>query len=64
MNNNDNFVVKKVSKLRNNTVLHLRYKDQEKKSATIDEILDKINEKGIHSLTKEEQKSLDEYSKN
>ncbi len=64
MGNNDNFIVKRESTIRNKTVLHVSSKNLEKKSKSIDDILDKINEKGIQSLTKEEQKSLEEYSKN
>jgi hypothetical protein len=30
---------------------------------TIDELLDKINDQGINSLTEEEKNKLDEYSK-
>jgi hypothetical protein len=30
---------------------------------TIDELLDKISDKGINSLTEEEKNKLDEYSK-
>jgi hypothetical protein len=31
---------------------------------TMDDLLDKINDKGINSLTEEEKCKLDEYSKN
>jgi len=37
---------------------------EEKCNLSVDEILDKISEKGINSLTKSEKNKLDEYSKN
>lgn len=37
---------------------------KKEKQATIDRILEKINAKGIESLTKQEKILLDEYSKN
>jgi hypothetical protein len=64
MGNNENFIAKKNNTIRNKTMLHLGGKNIVKKSQSIDDILDKINEKGIQSLTKEEQKILEEYSKN
>ncbi len=62
--NNDNFIIQKENKNRDKAMLHTTYKKIQNKTATIDDILDKINEKGIDSLSREEKKLLDEYSKN
>lgn len=64
ISNNDNFIIQKENKNRDKAMQHMTYKKIQKKAATIDDILDKINEKGIDSLSREEKKLLDEYSKN
>ena len=76
MNIMDNFLINLTSTLSPENVLSEddmermfnkimdKVEKEESKGKTIDEILDKITDKGIESLTKEEKKQLDEYSKN
>lgn len=61
--NNDNFVVGKSARLRDEASKQLSFKGGNKKKS-IDEILDKINERGLRSLSSDERELLDEYSKN
>lgn len=63
MGNNDNFILEKEASNRNKSMLNLSYKKNGEKEMTMDALLDKINEKGIDSLTKEERKRLEEFSK-
>ena len=46
-----------------NIMERLRYEDEEEYKPTVDDILDKIRDKGIESLTSYEKKLLEEYSK-
>jgi len=39
------------------------YREEKKEKPTVDQILDKISEKGIESLTEEEKQILDNYGK-
>jgi len=59
---NKNFVLTKKQEVRNRTSKSLPFKHIQMSSSRIDEILDKINERGIHSLTTEEKRILDDYS--
>ncbi len=59
---NTNFVLKKESKVRNRTAQQIPFKHIHMSPSKIDEILDKISERGIQSLTKEERRLLDDYS--
>lgn len=61
--NNDNFVLKKNSPQRGRTEQQLPYRSLPVDDSRIDAILDKINEKGIHSLSEQEKRILNEYSK-
>jgi len=63
MGNNDNFILEKEANNRNKSMLNLSYKKNGEKEMTMDALLDKINEKGIEGLTKEERKRLEEFSK-
>jgi len=60
---NENFVLKKSGPVRGRTEQHLPYRTIQADDSRIDAILDKINEKGIHSLTQQEKQILDDYSK-
>jgi membrane associated rhomboid family serine protease len=60
--NNENFVVKKKRNL-SLTSNNLPYKTVKVESEKIDQLLDKINLKGINSLSDNEKKILEEYSK-
>jgi membrane associated rhomboid family serine protease len=62
-NNNENFVLKKENKLRVYTNENIPYRTIHADSKRIDDILDKINEKGMNSLAENEKKILNEYSK-
>ena len=46
-----------------NIMERLRYEDEEEYKPTVDDILDKIRDKGIESLTSYEKNLLEEYSK-
>ncbi|GBL34482.1 hypothetical protein EMGBS15_00770 [Filimonas sp.] len=59
---NKNFVLNKEPKVRNRTTQQMPFKHVQMSLNKIDEILDKINERGIQSLTKEERRLLDDYS--
>jgi membrane associated rhomboid family serine protease len=59
---NKNFVLKKTTS-RDKDVHAIPYKRVQFTPSRIDELLDKINEKGINSLTKEERQFLDDYSR-
>lgn len=55
---------KKVKIIQPNDTKDERYNAQKvMKALTIDQILDKVSEKGIESLSKSEKAQLDEYSK-
>ena len=60
---NKNFVLYKEKNTRNRTAQNIPFKKIQFTPNRIDELLDKINEKGIDSLTKDERRVLDEYSK-
>jgi membrane associated rhomboid family serine protease len=62
--NNDNFVTNKKNTNRQQTMLNVTYKKTQNKTKTIDDILDKIHEKGMDSLNPTEKQLLEEYSKN
>jgi hypothetical protein len=64
MGNNDNFILEKESVNRKKTMQHLNYNYKTEKEMTMDALLDKINEKGMQALSKEERKRLEEFSKN
>jgi membrane associated rhomboid family serine protease len=61
--NNDNFYIKKEPNQFKNTLLNAKPNNLKKPSQSLDEVLDKINEKGIDSLTKAEKSILEEYGK-
>lgn len=58
--NNRNFVLEEKHTTRNKTVFNI----SSYKPKSIDDILDKINEKGLDALSKEEKKQLEQFSKN
>lgn len=60
--NNDNFVLEKKNKLRV-TQTNSAYRTIRADQSRIDSILDKINEKGLDSLTENEKRILEDYSK-
>lgn len=61
--NNDNFILKKENTNRK-PIGNKGYQTLQVTSQKIDMILDKINEKGINSLTEDERNILEKYSKN
>ena len=61
--NNENFILKKEHKLRVHTNNTIPYRTIHVDESKIDRILDKINEKGMQSLTDHEKKVLEDYSK-
>jgi membrane associated rhomboid family serine protease len=60
--NNDNFVLERKNKLRV-TQSNSAYRTIRADQSRIDAILDKINEKGLDSLSENEKRMLEEYSK-
>ena len=60
---NDNFVIRKNGPVRSRTEQQIPYRSIRTDDSRVDAILDKINEKGIHSLSEAERRLLEEYSK-
>ncbi len=60
---NKNFILKKETQVRNRMNNTVPFKKIQFSPSKIDEILDKINERGLSSLSKEERQLLDDYSK-
>ncbi len=61
--NNDHFILEKEKEKRSNALRHTPFKKVVKYEMGIDDILDKINDTGIDSLSKEEKKRLEDFSK-
>lgn len=61
--NNQNFVIPKVNRKRQATEREVPFRRISPDASRIDALLDKINEKGLESLTEQEKRFLDEYSK-
>jgi len=61
--NNQNFVIPKVNRKRQATEREVPFRRISPDASRIDALLDKINEKGMESLTEQEKRFLEEYSK-
>jgi uncharacterized membrane protein YheB (UPF0754 family) len=60
--NEDLFSEENMGKMFENIMFKME-KEEKKQTPTIDELLDKIKDKGLSSLTDDEKQILDEYSK-
>lgn len=61
--NNQNFIIPKVNRKRKVTEREVPFRRISPDASRIDVLLDKINEKGMESLTEQEKSFLEEYSK-